>query len=106
MEEVSEQFMVEFYTDREKNTNELNDVTIGHIVRKNFRRFLGDQASSLSRNNSISREWEEKNLKLEADVANKARLIKLQEEDVAEKTRLIKLQEEKIINLKKDWRSM
>jgi hypothetical protein len=76
----------------------------GHIVRKNFRRFLGDQASSLSRNNSISREWEEKNLKLEADVANKARLIKLQEEDVAEKTRLIKLQEEKIINLKKDWR--
>lgn len=32
--------------------------------------------------------------KLEADVANKARLIKLQEEDVAEKPRLIKLQEE------------
>ncbi|CAG8671835.1 8902_t:CDS:2 [Rhizophagus irregularis] len=62
MEEVSEQFMVEFYTDREKNTNELNDVTIGK--------------------------------KLEADVANKARLIKLQEEDVAEKPRLIKLQEE------------
>lgn len=28
MEEVSEQFMVEFYTDREKNTNELNDVTM------------------------------------------------------------------------------
>ncbi|CAB4433158.1 unnamed protein product [Rhizophagus irregularis] len=65
----------------------------GHNVRKTFKNFLErNKFSPPSNNEDNSREWEEKKLELEAELTEKAHLIKLQEEEITNLEQIKKLE--------------